>query len=67
MPRLTENSAAGGASSATAQDYPENFGAPSEFAAREGRWRLAILLWLAGSAVGWSIVLGIDWSVLQAY
>lgn len=69
MPRDAESTAAGGASSATAQDYPDYYGAPSVPAAREKRlwWGRAILLWLALAAVGWAILFGIGWAVLQVF
>ena len=47
----------------------EYYDTPSESAAGEERlwWGPAILLWLAGSAIGWAIFIGIGWAVLQAF
>ena len=69
MSRITVREAPYGASPATTQFNFEYYDTPSESAAGEERlwWGPAILLWLAGSAIGWAIFIGIGWAVLQAF
>ncbi len=69
MPGITVREAPCGASPATTQFNFEYNGTPIESAAGEERlwWGPAILLWLAGGAIGWAIFIGIGWAVLQAF
>lgn len=67
MPRHAEGAVASDASSATTQDFTEDYGTLGEPRGTPKRWAPPTALWLALSGVGWVIIIGAGWAVLQAF